>query len=68
MVTPRDQVRKSIIERGRYSPVSHAKAHRGSDLRGVVEVTLKQPDDHIITNIGVSKDEQPSRTPRTQRR
>ena len=68
MVLPRDQVRRSIIERGRYSPVSPEKAHRGSTLQGVVEVTHKHPGDHIITNIGVAKDEQPSRTPRTQKR
>jgi len=60
VITPRDQVRKSIIERGRYSPVSPEKAHRASTLLGVVEVTHKQPGDHVITNIGVAKDEQPS--------
>jgi hypothetical protein len=66
MVLPRDQVRRSIIERGRYSPECPNKALRGSTRLGVVEVTIKEPGDHVISNIGVSKDEQPSRPPRTQ--
>ena len=68
MITPTNLVRKSIIARGRYSPVSPEKAHRGSTLQGVVQVTEKQPDDLVISNIGVSQDEQPARTPGAQKR
>ena len=68
MVTPTSQVRKRIMERHRYSPECPNKALRGSTRQGVVEVTIKEPGDHIISNIGVSKDEQPSRPPRAQER
>ena len=68
MITPRDQVRSRIIERGRYSPVSPGKAHRGSRHDGLVEVTVKEPGDKVISNIGVAKDEQPSRASGPQKR
>jgi len=68
VVTPTNQVRKSIMARHRYTPVSEQLAHRGSlPGSGTVVPTVKAADDHVITSIGVSKDEQPSRTPRTQK-
>jgi len=50
VVTPRDQVRDSIIERNRYSPVSHAKAHRGNDPNwtGTFQATIKHEDDLVV--------------------
>ena len=66
MVTPTNQVRRSIMARSRYNPESPNKALRVSTLQGMVEVTVKQPGDLVISNIGVSEDEQPPRSSSTQ--
>ena len=66
MVTPTNQVRRSIMDRSRYNPESPNKALRVSTLQGMVEVTVKQPGDLVISNIGVSEDEQPPRSSSTQ--
>ena len=55
MITPRDEIRKRIAERNRYSPVSEELAHRGRvpGWKGYCQPTVKQEGDMVLPT-GVS--------------
>jgi hypothetical protein len=76
VVGPVTHVRQRIRARNAYNPESPHKALRGSvpGWKGTFQPTVKHPGDLVIEEsgniyeIGVSEDEQPPRTPGTQKR